>query len=100
MERMTRFRSYVLLGIFGFVMFLYATKLFSLQIIETNGNTDNATTYSTITTVRAARGDLLDRNGNVLVGNRASYDLVFNHYVIKSADNRNQYLYDLLKKCE
>ena len=100
MERMTRFRSYVLLGLFGFVMFLYATKLFSLQIIETNGNTDNATTYSTITTVRAARGDILDRNGNVLVGNRASYNLVFNHYVIKSADNRNQYLYDLLKKCE
>ena len=100
MERMTRFRSYVLLGIFGFVMFLYATKLFSLQIIETNGNTNNATTYSTITTVRAARGDLLDRNGNVLVGNRASYDLVFNHYVIKSADNRNQYLYDLLKTCQ
>lgn len=100
MERMTRFRSYVLLGIFGFVMFLYATKLFSLQIIETNGNTDNATTYSTITTVRAARGDILDRNGNVLVGNRASYNLVFNHYVIKSADDRNQYLYDLLKKCE
>ena len=71
MERMTRFRSYVLLGIFGFVLFLYATKLFSLQIIETNGNTNNATTYSTITTVRAARGDILDRNGNVLVGNRA-----------------------------
>ena len=100
MERMTRFRSAVLLGIFGFVMFLFATKLFSLQIIETKGNTDNATTYSTITTVRAARGDILDRNGNVLVGTRASYDLVFNHYVIKSADQRNQYLYDLLKKCE
>ena len=100
MERMTRFRSAMLLGIFGFVMFLYATKLFSLQIIETKGNTDNATTYSTITTVRAARGDILDRNGNVLVGNRASYDLVFNHYVIKSADDRNQYLYNLLKKCE
>lgn len=100
MERMTRFRSSVLLGIFGFVLFLFATKLFSLQIIETKGNTDNATTYSTITTVRAARGDILDRNGNILVGNRASYDLVFNHYVIKSADNRNQYLYNLLKKCE
>ncbi len=99
MERMTRFRSSVLLGIFGFVLFLFATKLFSLQIIETKGNTDNATTYSTITTVRAARGDILDRNGNVLVGNRASYDLVFNHYVIKSADDRNQYLYNLLKKC-
>lgn len=100
MERITRFRSYVLLGIFGFILFIFATKLFSLQIIETKGNTDNATTYRTITTVRAARGDILDRNGNVLIGNRASYDLVFNHYVIKSADDRNQYLYNLLKKCE
>ena len=87
MERMTRFRSAMLLGIFGFVMFLYATKLFSLQIIETKGNTDNATTYSTITTVRAARGDILDRNGNVLVGNRASYDLVFNNFVLTNSGN-------------
>ena len=100
MERMTRFRSLTFLTIFGIVLTLYACKLFSLQIIETKGNTDNATTYRTITTVRAARGDILDRNGNVLVGNRASYDLVFNHYVIKSADNRNEYLYNLLKKCE
>ena len=100
MERMTRFRSLTFLAIFGIVLTLYACKLFSLQIIETKGNTDNATTYRTITTVRAARGDILDRNGNVLVGNRASYDLVFNHYVIKSADNRNEYLYNLLKKCE
>ena len=100
MERMTRFRSLTFLTIFGIVLTLYAFKLFSLQIIETKGNTDNATTYRTITTVRAARGDILDRNGNVLVGNRASYDLVFNHYVIKSADNRNEYLYNLLKKCE
>ena len=89
MERMTRFRSLTFLTIFGIVLTLYAFKLFSLQIIETKGNTDNATTYRTITTVRAARGDILDRNGKVLVGNRASYDLVFNHYVIKSADDRN-----------
>lgn len=100
MERVTRFRSALFLGLFAFVMLLYSMKLFSLQIIETKGNTDNTTTYATITTVRAARGDILDRNGNVLVGNRASYDLVFNHYVIKSADNRNEYLYTLLKKCE
>ena len=100
MERMTRFRSATLLAIFSVILMLYAIRLFSLQIIETKGNTDNATTYRTITTVRAARGDILDRNGNVLVGNRASYDLVFNHYVIKSADNRNEYLYNLLKKCE
>ena len=99
MERITRFRAGMFLALFGFIILLYAVRLFDLQIIETNGNTDNTTLYSTITTVRAARGDILDRNGKVLVGNRASYDLVFNHFVIKSADNRNEYLYNLLKKC-
>ena len=100
MERVSRFRAGVLLALFGLLLSLYAFKLFDLQIIETDGNTDNTTVYTTITTVRAARGDILDRNGKVLVGNRASYDLVFNHYVIKSADNRNDYLLRLHQKCQ
>ena len=100
MERVTKLRAGIFLGLFTLIMVLYAMRLFKLQIIDTDGNTDNTTLYSTVTTVRAARGDILDRNGKVLVGNRASYDLVFNHFVIKSADNRNEYLYTLLKKCE
>ena len=99
MERISRFRATVLLILFAVILGLYAWKLFDLQIIETDGNTDNTATYTTITTVRAARGDLLDRNGKVLVGNRASYDLVFNHYVIKSSDGTNEYLYRLYNKC-
>ena len=100
MERISRFRAVLFLVLFAFVLLLYAGKLFSLQIIETDGNTDNTQTYTTLTTVRAARGDILDRNGNVLVGNRASYDLVFNHYVIKSNDNTNEALYNLVQKCK
>ena len=100
MERISRFRSIILLLLFSLVLMLYAGRLFFLQIIDTDGNTDNTATYTTLTTVRAARGDILDRNGNVLVGNRASYDLVFNHYVIKSANNRNEYLYRLVQKCK
>jgi len=98
MERISRVRAIALLLVFALVMSLYSGKLFSLQIIETDGNTDNTTVYTTVTTVRAARGDILDRNGKVLVGNRASYDLVFNHYVIKSAEGRNDYLYRLYHK--
>ena len=100
MERVTRIRAIVFLSLFCLVLVLYAGRLFKLQIIETDGNNDNTTTYTTLTTVRASRGDLLDRNGNVLVGNRASYDLVFNHYVIKSYDETNEALYTLLKKCD
>ena len=99
MERVSRFRAGVFLGLFAFILVLYSLKLFDLQIIETKGDTDNTQVYSTITTVRAARGDILDRNGNVLVGNRASYNLVFNHYVTKSNPNCNQALYELVQKC-
>ena len=99
MERISRFRAVLFLALFAFILVLFAGKLFVLQIVDTKGNTDNAQVYSTVTTVRAARGDILDRNGNVLVGNRASYNLVFNHYVIKSYAERNEALYRLVQKC-
>ena len=99
MERISKVRAMVFLSIFLLVFVLYAAKLFDLQIIETKGDTNNMTTYTSLTRVKAARGDILDRNGNILVGNRASYDLVFNHYVIESADGVNDYLYRLVLKC-
>ena len=100
MERITKVRAWVLLSLFFLVLGLYGYRLFRLQIIETDGNTDNTTTFTTMTRVKAARGDILDRNGNILVGNRASYDLVFNHYVIISSKNTNDSLYKLVKKCQ
>ena len=100
MERVNKFRAMVLLCFFLVILGWFSVKLFTLQIIETDGNTDNTQTYTTLTRVKAARGDITDRNGNILVGNRASYDLVFNHYVIESADGTNEHLYRLLKKCE
>jgi len=100
MERISRFRAGLFLALFAFVLMLFAGKLFMIQIVETKGDTDNTQVYTTLTTVRAARGDILDRNGNVLVGNRASYDLVFNHYVIKSYDDKNESLYRLVQKCK
>lgn len=100
MERVSRFRAIALLLIFAFILTLYSGKLFMIQVVESGGKKDNTQVYTTLTTVRAARGDILDRNGNVLVGNRASYDLVFNHYVIKSNPNVNDELYKLVQKCK
>ena len=98
MERISRFRALLLLGMFCLILLFYGGKLFSVQLIENNGSTSNAKTYTTFTTVKGIRGDLLDRNGNVLVGNRASYNLVFNHYVIKYVEGRNEYLQTLLRR--
>ena len=98
MERISKARAIALLLIFATILTLYSARLFNLQIIETDGNTDNTDVYVTQTRVKAARGDILDRNGNILVGNRASYDLVFNHYVITSSDNTNDSLMKLIQK--
>ncbi len=98
MERISKVRAIALLLIFATILSLYSIRLFNMQIIETDGNTDNTEVYVTQTRVKAARGDILDRNGNILVGNRASYDLVFNHYVITSSDNTNDSLIKLIEK--
>lgn len=100
MERITRFRAQLLILIFvGLIMF-FAFKLYDLQIIQTGGNTDNTTTFTSRTRVKAARGDILDTNGNVLVRNRASYDLVINHYVLLTASGTNNHLYQVIKRCQ
>ena len=98
MERISKVRAIALLLIFAAILSLYSIRLFNLQIIETDGKTENLDVYVTQTRVKAARGDILDRNGNILVGNRASYDLVFNHYVITSSDNTNESLMKLIEK--
>ncbi len=100
MERMTRMRVNVILLVFFAVVLFFGFRLYDVQVIETGGKTDNRSTFTTYTYVKAARGDILDKNGNVLVSNRASYDLVLNHYVLTSANGTNQYLYDLVMLCQ
>ena len=101
MDRLTQFRSHLLLLIFCGILGLFAFNLYNKQVYETEGKTaDNATYYTTWTYVKAARGDILDRNGNVLVGNRASYNLVINHYVLASSLTPSQDIYRLMMLCK
>ena len=100
MERVTRTRARILLALFLVVALLFGFKLYDLQVIQTGGSTDNTATFTVYTTVKAARGDILDTKGNVLVSNRASYNLVMNHYVLLTADGTNEYLYQLVRRCK
>ena len=86
MERITRTRMTILLVCFCLILTFFALHLYNLQIVQTGGDTDNVKKFYTVTRVKAARGDILDRNGNILVSNRATYDLVFNHFVIVSTE--------------
>lgn len=101
MERVNRFRARVLLAVFILIIGFFAFRLYDEQIIQTGGKpADNTTVFITETQVKAARGDILDRNGNVMVSNRASYDLVLISNVLLYAKGTNQYIYDLVQTCE
>ena len=100
MERISRFRVHILLAVFLLIAGFFAFKLYDKQIIETDGgNKDNTVTYVTKTRVKAARGDLLDTNGNLLVGNRASYDLTINQWVLLNTKGAGQYVFDMTALC-
>ena len=97
MERITRFRAWLLVGIVAAILCIYSIKLYSMQVADADVNGNNVTTYMIRTRVRAARGDILDINGNKLVTNRASYDLHLNHYVILNATATNARLLELVE---
>lgn len=100
MERITRFRALVLLVLFLFVLGIYTAHMYSLQILDGGNVVNNSGTYTSYVTVKASRGDLMDRNGNLLVGNRASYNLVFNNFVLMSSANPNESLLSLVRLCQ
>ncbi len=99
MERITRLRVTVLMTLFFLLIGFFALRLYDLQIVQTGGDTDNVKKFYTVTRVKAARGDILDCNGNVLVTNRATYDMVFNHFVTLSNGNANEHLLKLVRLC-
>lgn len=99
MERITRFRAWLLVAIVVAVLSVFGIKLYAMQVADAEVNGNNITTYTIWTRVRGARGDILDTNGNKLVTNRASYDLHINHYVILNADNTNARLLELVQLC-
>lgn len=100
MERMTRFRSTMLLLLFLGLVTFFGFRLYHLQVVETGGNKDNVTTFTEWVRVKASRGDILDCNGNLLVGNRAGYNLVIRKFVILYADDTNEELRRLVNLCD
>ena len=99
MERITRVRAGIVLAFFLVVVAFFALKVYDLQIVQTDGSVSNQKTFTLYTRVKAARGDIMDCNGNKLVSNRASYNLTLNHYVILSADGTNNYLMQMVELC-
>lgn len=98
MERITRFRAAILLVIFALILGVFSARMYAMQVLDDKNVVNNAT-YTSQIRVRAARGDILDINGNLLVGNRASYNMVFNNYVLLSSEDPNSSILKLINLC-
>lgn len=100
MERITKRRALILLLIIVLIMSFFAGKIYSVQILGTGNVVDNSSVSTSLIRVRAARGDILDTDGNILVGNRASYNMVFNNYVVLNSDDPNGNILKLIELCQ
>lgn len=99
MERITRFRALAMLLVFALLLSVFSIRMYAMQILGAGDVVESSSSYTSYYTVKAARGDILDRNGNKLVSNRASYNLVFNNFVLTSSDDPNGHLLRLVQLC-
>ena len=79
-------RSYVIIGIFVLTGLVYGARLFSLQVLDptykeyaTNNVLRNVVQYP-------GRGLIYDRNGKLLVSNKAAYDLLITPREVQEFD--------------
>ena len=102
MGRITRFRTIIFVCLVALLMGGYVLRLYKLQAVEPENGlvTADADSMQYMTTVEAARGNILDRNGNILVSNRASYNLVIINFVLFNAKQPNERLLQLLELCD
>ncbi len=100
MDRKQPFRIGFLVTLTFALLAAFAIRLYNLQIRNANAQSNaNANTFTYTTRVTAARGDVLDRNGKVLITSRASYNLVIVRDVLFSAENPNESLRRLHNLC-
>lgn len=95
-----KLRIGVILAVLGILIGLYAYRLIRLQVVLPQENGAMAVgTFTYDTRVTAARGEILDRNGNVLISNRASYNLILINYALFNSSNPNESLRKLVNLC-
>ena len=100
MERSYHNRIIVFFVLLAVLLGFFAFRLYVVQVVNATDSDTSISTYTYQTNVSAARGQILDRNGNILVSNRASYNVIINDYVLFNADDPNERLLQLVQLCD
>lgn len=93
-------RSIIALVLIVATVFGFAVNLYKIQIRDNEYYTKQNNTVDTyIVPIEAARGEIVDRNGNLLVTNRQGNSIILNAVYFPSAQNnkeRNKIIYNLI----
>ena len=91
-------RIVCIIAIMMLIVSIYASALYELQINKGENYLQAVSGTVTMTdTVPAARGSILDRNGEVLVYSKTVYNVVINRTLLMKADSPNSVILDLCK---
>lgn len=83
----------------SFLLAIYMTTLYKLQLIDTSAEANAYLTRDAVTkdvTLTSNRGDILDRNGNILVSSRAAYNITLSRKILKDRPDVNKIVLDLI----
>lgn len=95
-----RHRIWILLGLVCAVLACYIGVMFNLQIVHGEEYlTRSVSQIVRSTTVEAARGEITDRNGNLIVGNRQTYTLTFDASLLPEGVDENESILRLINLC-
>ena len=100
MNRRARVRTASFVVVIALIMGLFSFRLFKVQSSVDEVTLQEADALTYYTTVEAARGQILDRNGTVLGANRASYNILIISYVFYNNPNHNESLLKLIELCD
>lgn len=94
------FRAQAVLALLCAVILLFAWVLFDLQVVNGSYYLEQSTRKIAVTEpVQAARGEILDRYGRVLVSNRAEYQVTVDTRLMGDEEERNETVLKLLQVC-
>ena len=80
---------------------IFTVRLYDIQVTQASKvEASPVNSYTYYTTVKAARGQILDRNGEVLVGNRSAFTVSLVNEVLFSSDDPNESLRQLVSLCD
>lgn len=94
-------RAVSFLLLIAVILGIFSVRLYQLQVTEAvdhSKKVQDSVTYET--RITAARGEILDRDGTVLVGNRAAFNIILIREVLYSTDDPNSKLRSLVNLCD